>query len=69
MTLRASMMRKETRENIFYREDFDSADNSNWLKWIVVEKGKDGEMNFATEEIPFGKYKFKPEGLAAGENS
>jgi succinate dehydrogenase/fumarate reductase flavoprotein subunit len=66
MTLRASLMRKETRENIFYREDFDSADNSNWLKWIIVEKGREGEMNFTTEEIPFEKYKLKPEWLEAG---
>jgi succinate dehydrogenase/fumarate reductase flavoprotein subunit len=68
MTLRASLMRKETRENIFYREDFDSADNKNWLKWIIVEKGKEGETNFTTENIPFEKYKLKPERLEAGEN-
>ncbi len=60
MTLRASLMRKETRENIFYREDCKNPDNKNWLKWIVVSKGKNGEMNFATEPIPFEKYKFKP---------
>jgi succinate dehydrogenase/fumarate reductase flavoprotein subunit len=60
MTLRASLMRKETRENIFYREDYKGPDNKNWLKWIVVSKGKNGEMNFATEDIPFEKYKFKP---------
>jgi succinate dehydrogenase/fumarate reductase flavoprotein subunit len=60
MTLRASLMREETRENIFYREDFKGPDNKNWLKWIVVSKGKHGEMNFARSEIPFEKYKFKP---------
>jgi len=61
MTLRASIMRKETRENIFYREDCNSTDNKNWLKWILVEKGKDGEMHFTTEDIPFERYRFKPE--------
>ena len=61
MTLRASIMRKETRENIFYREDCNSPDNKNWLKWILVEKGKDGEMHFTTEDIPFERYRFKPE--------
>ena len=61
MTLRAAMMRKETRENIFYREDYPEPDNRNWLKWIVVEKGKEGEMIFTTEDIPFDQYKFKPE--------
>ena len=60
MTLRAALMRKETRENIFYREDYQGPDNKTWLKWIVVNKGMNGEMNFATEEIPFEKYKFKP---------
>jgi succinate dehydrogenase/fumarate reductase flavoprotein subunit len=60
MTLRASIMRKETRENIFYREDFNAPDNKNWLKWILVEKGKEGEMHFTTQDIPFERYRFKP---------
>ena len=60
MTLRASMMRKETRENIFYREDYPNPDNARWLKWIVVQKGCNGDMTFSTEDIPFDKYKFRP---------
>jgi succinate dehydrogenase/fumarate reductase flavoprotein subunit len=60
MTLRASLMRKETRENIFYREDCKGPDNKNWLKWIFVGRGKNGEMTFSTEGVPFEKYKFKP---------
>jgi succinate dehydrogenase/fumarate reductase flavoprotein subunit len=60
MTLRAALMRKETRENIFYREDCKGPDNKKWLKWILVSKGKNGEMTFSTEEVPFDKYKFKP---------
>lgn len=60
MTLRASIMRKETRESLFYREDFNAADNKNWLKWILVEKGKDGEMRFTKRDIPFEKYRYKP---------
>lgn len=60
MSLRAAIMRKETRENIFYREDINETDNKNWLKWIMVEKGKDEEMIFTTENIPFDRYKFKP---------
>ncbi len=60
MTLRASLMRQETRENIFYREDYPKPDNENWLKWIIVEKGQDGDMKFSTEEIPLGRYKFQP---------
>jgi succinate dehydrogenase/fumarate reductase flavoprotein subunit len=60
MTLRASMMRKETRENIFYREDYPNPDNAKWLKWIVVQKGSNGNMEFSTEDIPFDKYKSRP---------
>jgi succinate dehydrogenase / fumarate reductase, flavoprotein subunit len=60
MTLRASLMRKETRENIFYREDYPKTDNENWLKWIIVEKGQDGDMEFSTEDVPFDRYKFRP---------
>jgi succinate dehydrogenase/fumarate reductase flavoprotein subunit len=61
MTLKASMMRKETRENIFYREDYRAVDNKNWLKWLIAAKGRDGEITFSTEDIPFDKYPFKPE--------
>jgi succinate dehydrogenase/fumarate reductase flavoprotein subunit len=60
MTLRGSLMRKETRESIFYREDYVTPDNTNWLKWIVVKKGGDGEMEFSTEDIPFERYPLKP---------
>jgi succinate dehydrogenase / fumarate reductase flavoprotein subunit len=61
MTLRASMMRKETRENIFYREDYSKADNKNWLQWIIAEKGHDGEIVFSAKDIPFERYPFKPD--------
>jgi len=61
MTLMASMMRKETRENIFYREDYKEPDNQNWLKWIFADKGDDGHIHFSTEDIPFEKYPFQPD--------
>src|SRR5271157_256295 len=60
MSLRAALMRKETRENIFYREDFPHPDNGNWLKWILVQKDKDGEMRFSTRAIPFERYNLRP---------
>ena len=60
MTLRASLLREETRQSIFYREDFPSPDDENWLKWIVVRKGRGGEMELSTEEIPFDQYRFSP---------
>jgi succinate dehydrogenase/fumarate reductase flavoprotein subunit len=61
MALKAAMMRKETRENIFYREDYQQPDNKNWLKWIFAGKDPDGEIAFSTENIPFDKYRFQPE--------
>lgn len=61
MTLRASIMRKETRANIFYREDYPERDNENWLKWIFAQKGRNGAVRFSVENIPFEKYPFKPE--------
>ncbi len=60
MTLRAALMRRETRENIFYRDDFPEPDDANWLKWITVRKDAAGDMVFATEKIPFEQYSFQP---------
>lgn len=60
MTVKASLMRKETRPNIFCREDYPEPDNVNWLKWITVQKGSGGNMEFCLANIPFNSYKFKP---------
>lgn len=54
--LRASLMRTETRAGHF-REDYPQRDD-NWLKWIIVSQ-KNGEVNFRTEPVPLGKYRFK----------
>lgn len=59
MTLRSALTRKESRPNIFYREDYPSQDNQNWLRWIVLKK-KNRRMEFETRLIPFDRYKFKP---------
>lgn len=60
MSLEAALMRKETRANIYYREDYHEPDNEKWLKWILVNKGEKGEMVFSTRDIPFDQYKHKP---------
>ena len=59
MQLKASSMRKESR-GWFLREDFPLMDNENWLKWIIVKKGEDGEMVLSTEDVPIDKYEVKP---------
>jgi succinate dehydrogenase/fumarate reductase flavoprotein subunit len=64
MALRGALMRKETRENIFYRDDYPVPDNENWLNWITVGKNSDGTMDFRTEAVPFERYKFKPDSQA-----
>lgn len=63
MALRAALMRKETRPNIFYREDYPLTDNHEWLQWILVKKEEEG-MELTTRPIPFDRYKFKPAGIA-----
>jgi len=60
MTVKASLMREETRPNIFYREDYPDPDNVNWLKWITVQKSSGDNMEFSFEKIPLNSYKFKP---------
>ena len=58
MHFRAANMRKESR-GWFLREDYPNMDNSNWLKWIVVENDN-GEMKFSTEDVPIDDYQVKP---------
>lgn len=55
LMLRAASMRKESR-GWFQREDYPDTDNENWLKWICVKKGDDGEMELYTEDIPIQDY-------------
>ncbi len=57
---RTSLMRKESR-GFHLREDFKDTDDQNWLKWIIVQKGSDGEMVFRTEDVPVEQYDYKPE--------
>jgi succinate dehydrogenase/fumarate reductase flavoprotein subunit len=54
MVLRSALLREESRAAHF-REDYPKTDNLNWLKWIVVEKNKDG-MKFETIDIPKKNY-------------
>jgi succinate dehydrogenase/fumarate reductase flavoprotein subunit len=55
MILRSELFREESRCGV-RRKDFPLMDNVNWLKWIGLEKHKDG-MKIFTEEIPTPYYK------------
>ena len=61
---RAALMRTESRGGRYrhYREDYPERDDENWLKWIVIQKGKDGQMELFTQDIPMDTYKFQPDG-------
>jgi succinate dehydrogenase/fumarate reductase flavoprotein subunit len=57
---RTSLLRKESRA-FQWREDYPNRDDANWLKWIIVKKHGD-DMDIYTEDIPFDKYDYQPDG-------
>lgn len=63
MVFRAALERKESRGQMYphYRADYPEMDNKNWLKWINLKQGKDGEMELFTEDIPMWRYPIRPE--------
>jgi len=53
MMARASMFRKESRWGFYhYFLDYPERDDKNWLKRVVVRKGKNGKMEVYTKEVP-----------------
>ena len=68
---RAALMRKESRGGRYrhYREDYPKRDDKNWLKWIIIQEGKDGNMELSTQDVPMERYKFKPEGWQSGASA
>ena len=69
MIYRAADMRKESRGIMYphYRTDYPETDNKNWLKWINIRQGADGEMELFTEDIPLWRYPIRPEGYEIPE--
>ncbi len=56
---RASKMRTESR-GFQLREDYPERDDENWLKWIIIQKGPDGDLTLRTEDIPIEQYDYLP---------
>jgi hypothetical protein len=69
MVFRAADMRKESRglQYPHIRADYPKQDDKNWLKWINIKQGKDGNMEFFLEDIPMWRYPFRPEGYEIPE--
>lgn len=69
MIFRSADLRKETRGIMYphYRADYPQRDDKNWLKWINIKQGKDGEMELFTEDIPMWRYPVRPEGYEIPE--
>jgi succinate dehydrogenase/fumarate reductase flavoprotein subunit len=51
MKLRASLFRTESR-GTHYREDHPARDDDNWLAWVLLQMGPDGEMSLTKEDVP-----------------
>lgn len=69
MIFRSADMRKESRGIMYphYRTDYPEMDNENWLKWINIRQGEDGEMELFTEDFPMWRYPIRPEGYKIPE--
>ena len=51
MKLRASLFRTESR-GTHYREDYPARDDEQWLAWVLLQMGPDGQMTVTKEGIP-----------------
>lgn len=52
LSARSALERKESRLGIeHFRSDYPFRDDANWIKFVVVKKGKDGNIDASTREI------------------
>ncbi len=51
MKLRASLFRTESR-GTHYREDYPARNDDEWLAWVLLQMGPDGQMEVTKEPIP-----------------
>lgn len=55
---RSAAHRTESRGG-HYRTDYPTRDDTNWLKWVIVKRAKDG-IRVWDEPVPFERYPVKP---------
>lgn len=63
LVYRAALERKESRFS-HYRVEYPYMDNRNWLKWIIVRRGREGKISIVNQDIPFDRYPVKPQTLS-----
>ncbi|MBW1799518.1 MAG: FAD-dependent oxidoreductase [Deltaproteobacteria bacterium] len=56
----ASLSREESR-TYHYREDFPYRDDIHWLKWVIIKRGENSEMEISTKNVPLEDYPVKPD--------
>lgn len=58
----ASLNRRESRGFVWRhnRVDFPETDNKNWLKWVILKRGKGNTIDVRLEPVPIENYKYKP---------
>ncbi|MBI4333210.1 MAG: FAD-binding protein [Chloroflexi bacterium] len=56
----AALERRESRAWHF-REEYPFRDDKNWLRWIIVKMGEDGQPHTWKEPVPFDRYEFRVE--------
>ena len=57
--VRSSLMRTESRAG-HYREDFPNRNNEDWLCWLHVRQGEDGQAVFSKVRLPIEEYPIQP---------
>ncbi len=69
MVYRSALMRTESRGQMYphMRVDYPERDDKNWLKWINIKQGTDGNMELFTEDIPMWRYPIRPDGYVIPE--
>lgn len=55
----AALQRRESR-GWLHREDYPYRDDENWLVWLIMNRGENGEPSFRIEPVPLERYPLSP---------